>query len=82
MYYKRTRLFFLTQCGEVIKITDISSNSKLLTGKMFLHKAEMFLIPIKSSKFNIFNSQNLLQDVKQWNINDIKMKIIVFILKI
>lgn len=75
---KEPNCFFLTQCGEIVKIIDISSDQKLFTGKMFLNKEEMFLIPLKSSKLNIFNLKNLSQDVKQWNINDIKMKMMVF----
>jgi len=79
---KEPNCYFSTQSGEIVKITEIvspmTSNNKIFIGKIFLNQEEMFVSPLKSSKLNIYNVNNLSQNLYKWDFFDIKMKMMIF----
>lgn len=58
-------------------MSPTTSNNKIFIGKIFLNQEEMFINPLKSSKLNIYNVNNLSQNLFKWDLSDIKMKIMI-----
>lgn len=79
---KEPNCYFSIQNGEIVKITEIvsptTSNNEMFIGKIFLNQEEIFISPLKSSKLNIYNVNNLSQNLYKWDLSDIKMKMMIF----
>lgn len=74
--------YFSTQRYEIVNVTEIvspmTSNNKIFNDKLFLNQEDMFISPLKSSKLNIYNINNLFQNLYKWDLSDIKMKMMIF----
>ncbi|CAI6370637.1 unnamed protein product [Macrosiphum euphorbiae] len=73
--------FVLTTSNEIVQIIELKKSSDKITvfyGKTFEEKEDLFIKPLKSSVLNIFVIKTLSEDIKQWNISDIKNKMVVF----
>lgn len=75
---KKPDCFVLTSEGEVVQIIEILSVSKVIVGRSFNSKKDIFEKPIKSSKLDIFVVYNLSENTKEWCISDIKKKMMIF----
>lgn len=75
---KEPDCFILTYNGNIVKITEIISNTATIIGRVFTNKSYLYIKPIKSSKLDIFVVKNLSETTNQWKILDIKMKMIIF----
>lgn len=62
--------------GYVVKITDIIGDT--IVGRYFTNKADLFVVPLKSSLLNIFIVDNLSDSTKQWNKDFVNKKLIIF----
>jgi len=73
--------FVLTTSNEIVQIIELKKSADKITvfyGKTFEEKEHLFIKPLKSSVLNIFVIKTLSEDIKQWNISDIKNKMVVF----
>lgn len=69
--------FILTTGGEIVKIIDILSHIDTIIGRHFLHKENLFIKPLKSSKLDIWIVKSLSEMTKQWKITEIKKKVVI-----
>lgn len=80
---KKPDCFALTKQGEVIQIDSMvtsktnHSDTDKYVGRIFSTKYDLFEIPLKSSKIDIFIVENLSEDIKQWTKSDIKNKLLL-----
>lgn len=73
--------FILTNSNEIVQIIELkkySDKTTVFIGKTFEEKEDLFIKPLKSSVLNIFVIKTISEHLKQWNISDIKNKMIVF----
>jgi len=79
---KKPDCYVLTIEDEIVQITDlkksIAEKCSIVVGKKFIEKKELFIMPLKSSKLDIYVVQNLSEIEKQWKMSDIKRKMIMF----
>jgi len=79
---KKPDCYVLTKDNEIVQIIDlkksISEKCSIVVGKTFIEKKELFTMPLKSSKLDIYIVQNLSDIEKQWEMSDIKRKMIIF----
>lgn len=75
---KKPDSFILTNKGEIVQIIEILSKSSIIVGRSFNTKNDFFEKPIKSSRLDIYIVNNLSENSMQWQISDIKKKIMIF----
>lgn len=73
---KKPNCYFLTHRGDIIRIVEILNSS--IIGHKFNIKEDLYEIPIKSSKLNIYIVKNLSNDLVQFSLTDIKQKLLIF----
>jgi hypothetical protein len=73
--------YILTNCGQIVKCANIISEQidsvPVIVSQCFLNKFPAYTKPICSSILNIYKVDNLMGELKVWNIIDIKYKMMV-----
>jgi len=68
--------YVITHRGEIVRIVEMLNSS--IIGHKFNVKEDLYDIPIKSSKLDIYIVKNLSNDLVQFSITDIKQKLLIF----
>uniref|UniRef100_A0A2S2R9B5 DUF4806 domain-containing protein n=1 Tax=Sipha flava TaxID=143950 RepID=A0A2S2R9B5_9HEMI len=77
---KESDSFILTKDGEIVKCVNIIeiNNNILILGKNFYHVTPFFIEPINSTILDMHQVKNLSEILNNWNITDIKRKMMIF----
>lgn len=75
---KEPDCYVLTYNGTIVKIKEFLPDNEVFVGHAFTSKEDMFMKPMKSSKFDIFVVKNLSVNSSQWKISDVRKKINIF----
>ncbi|KAL4098136.1 hypothetical protein QTP88_022798 [Uroleucon formosanum] len=67
---KEPDCYVLTYNGTIVKIKEFLPDNEVFVGHAFTSKEDMFMKPMKSSKFDIFVVKNLSVNSSQWKISD------------
>lgn len=73
---KKPNCYVITHHGDIVRIVEMLNSN--IIGHKFNVKEDLYEIPIKSSKLDIYIVKNLSNDLVQFSITDIKQKLLIF----